>query len=234
MKERVFRFRAQEKRIAASRAGFKVVDLGCGRGDNLRRLLAYGGKPVGVEPDLARARQAGQIAPTVVGVGERPPLAGGHFDMVYVSHALHHTSDVPRVLAESMRLLAPGGLLFVIETIDDSPLMRLLRSIQPSWEGDPVLSRFRYGDLVEEFEQAGFEILAGEKFNWMYFAWELFPMIFRPFEFLTPLFIGVETLFHRLLGRRWGGHCFLVARKPGPPVFGYEGTEAGTQSGRAE
>ena len=39
MKERVFRFRAVEKRIAASKPGFKVLDVGCGRGDNLRRLV---------------------------------------------------------------------------------------------------------------------------------------------------------------------------------------------------
>jgi len=233
MKERVFRFRAEEKRIAASLEGFRVLDIGCGRGDNLRRLVAYGGHPVGVEPDLERARHADQIAPTSVGVGEHLPLASGRFDMVYVSHVLHHARDVSRVLAESRRLLAPGGLLFVIETIDDSPLMRLARRIQPSWEDDDVLNRFRYADLVEEFERAGFEVLHGEKFNWMYFAWELLPMAFRPFELLTPVFIGLETLFHRLLGRRWGGHCFLVARKPGSPIFGYPDIETRPGNPRA-
>ena len=44
MKERVFRFRAVEKRIAASQPGFRVLDVGCGRGDNLRRLVRYGGR----------------------------------------------------------------------------------------------------------------------------------------------------------------------------------------------
>ena len=223
MKERVFRFRAEEKRIAASLEGFRVLDIGCGRGDNLRRLVAYGGRPVGVEPDLERARQAVKVAPTTVGVGEHLPLASECFDMIYISHVLHHARDVSRVLAESRRLLAPGGLLFVIETIDDSPLMRLARRIQPSWEDDEVLNRFRFADLFEDFERAGFEVLRGEKFNWMYFAWELLPMAFRPFELLTPVFIGLETLFHRLVGRRWGGHCFLVAQKPGPPIFGYQG-----------
>ena len=188
MKERVFRFRAEEKRIAASLKGFRVLDIGCGRGDNLRRLGGYGGRPMGIEPDLERARSARLIAPTAVGVGESLPLASGRFDMVYVSHVLHHARDMPKVLAESTRLLSPGGLLFAIETIDDSPLMRLARRVQPSWEDDEVLNRFRYADLVDEFEKAGLEILRGEKFNWMYFAWELLPMAFRPFELLraTP------------------------------------------------
>jgi len=217
MKERVFRFRAIEQRIAASRPGFRVCDIGCGRGDNLRRLVRYGGQAVGIEPSLARARQANTIAPAVTGVGEHVPLADGTFDMVYISHVLHHAHDVDAVLRESHRLLAPGGLLFVIETIDDSPLMRLARALQPSWDDDEVLNRFRYRDLVAAFERAGFDVQAGGRFNWMYFAWELIPMALRPLEFLTPLFIGLEVALHRPLGTHWGGHCWLAATRPGPP-----------------
>lgn len=217
MKERVFRFRAIEQRIAASRPGFRVCDIGCGRGDNLRRLVRYGGRPIGIEPSLSRARQANTIAPAVTAVGEHVPLADGAFDMVYISHVLHHARDVDAVLRESHRLLAPGGMLFVIETIDDSPLMRLARALQPSWDDDEVLNRFRYRDLVDAFERTGFEVAAGGRFNWMYFAWELVPMALRPLELLTPLFIGLEVALHRPLGTRWGGHCWLAATKPGPP-----------------
>ena len=142
-KERVFRFRAVEKRIAASRPGFRVLDVGCGRGENLRRLVRYGGQALGIEPNLERAREAQSIAPAAVGVGEHLPLAGGGFEMVYISHVLHHARDLPRA--------------------------------------------------------------------------------FRPLEIFTPLFIGVEALLHRLLGRRWGGHCYLVSRKPGPGIFPDEG-----------
>ncbi len=223
MKERVFRFRAVEKRIAASRPGFEVLDVGCGRGDNLRRLLRYGGRAMGIEPALERAREAADIAPVATSVGEAVPLASDRFDMVYVSHVLHHATDVPAAVSEAWRLLRPGGLFFVIETIDDSPLMRLARALQPSWDDDQVLNRFRYVDLVHHFERAGFEVLSGQKFNWMYFAWELVPMALRPLELLTPLFIFIETLLHRPLGTVWGGHCWLVARKPGEPRFGVEG-----------
>ena len=123
VKERVFRFRAVEKEIAASRPGFRVLDIGCGRGDNLRRLIRYGGQPIGLEPALRRAHEASVLAPTTVAVGENIPLASESFDMVYISHVLHHAHDVKAVLSECRRLLVPGGLLFVIETIDDSPLM---------------------------------------------------------------------------------------------------------------
>lgn len=219
MKERVFRFRAVEQRIAASRPGFTALDIGCGRGDNLRRLVRYGGRAVGIEPAVERAREARSIAPAIAAVGEHIPLADARFDMVYISHVLHHAHDVDAVLAECHRLLAPGGLLFVIETIDDSPLMRLARALQPSWDDDEVLNRFRYVDLEQAFSRAGFSVRAGGKFNWMYFAWELLPMALRPLDLLTPIFIGLETLLHRPLGTHWGGHCWLAATKPGPQRF---------------
>lgn len=228
MKERVFRFRAVEQRIAASRPGFTAVDIGCGRGDNLRRLVRYGARAVGIEPAVDRAHEAMHVAPAVAAVGERIPLASGRFDMVYISHVLHHARDVDAVLSECHRLLAPGGLLFVIETIDDSPLMRLARAVQPSWDDDEVLNRFRYRDLVDAFERAGFTVRAGGKFNWMYFAWELLPMALRPLELFTPIFIGLETLLHRPLGTHWGGHCWLAASKPGAPRFELPGDLPGT------
>jgi len=219
VKEKVFRFRAVEQRIAASRPGFRVLDVGCGRGDNLRRLVRYGGQAVGIEPNPDRVAEASAVAVAHEGVGETIPLPDASFDMVYISHVLHHAHDVDRVLAEAHRVLAPGGCLFVIETIDDSPLMRLARALQPSWDDDEVLNRFRYDDLVRAFERAGFSVRAGEKFNWMYFAWELVPMALRFMELFTPLFIGLEVALHRPLGTHWGGHCWLVAEKEGPRRF---------------
>lgn len=219
MKEKVFRFRAVEQRIAASRPGFRVLDVGCGRGDNLRRLVRYGGHAVGIEPNPERVALASEVAETHRGVGESIPLPDASFDMVYISHALHHARDVDGVLGEAHRVLAPGGCLFVIETIDDSPLMRLARALQPSWEDDEVLNRFRYADLVDALARAGFVLRDGGKFNWMYFAWELVPLAVRPLDVLTPLFIGVEVALHRPLGTHFGGHCWMVAEKPGPRLF---------------
>jgi SAM-dependent methyltransferase len=225
VKERVFRYRAIEKHIAASKPGFRVLDVGCGQGDNLKRLVRYGGRVTGIEPSAERAHRASDIASAVVAVGESIPFRDSSFDMVYISHVLHHAHDLNAVLDEAHRLLVPGGILFVIETIDDSPLMRLARRIEPSWDDDAVLNRFRFDELSRAFEEHRFSILRAEKFNWMYFAWELLPLAFRPLDRISPLFIGLETLFHKPLGKKWGGHCFLVARKEGVPAFSHEGKE---------
>ena len=224
MKERVFRFRGIERRIVASRPGSAVLDIGCGRGDNLRRLLRYGGQPRGIEPNRERASEASDVAPTAAAYGEALPWADESFELIYISHVLHHATDVGRVLDECYRTLRPGGVLFVIETVDDSPLMRLARALQPRWEHDEVLNRFRFRELMDRMRHHGFEIRRGETFNWMYFAWELLPMAFRPLDRLTPLFIGIEVLFRRLFDR-WGGQCWMIAEKPGPALFPASGWE---------
>ena len=213
MKERVYRFRLVERRIVSERKGCRVLDIGCGRGENLRRLVRYGGHPYGIEPNHKRAKEADQEAPVVVAVGEELPWAAGSFDMIYICHVLHHAVDVDAVLRECRRCLRPGGILFVIETIEDSPLLRLARAIQPSWEDDAVLNRFRYETLLHHVRRRGFTVRESAKFNWIYFAWEMLPMKFRILEFFSPVFILLETLLGRWLSR-WGAHCWLVAEAP--------------------
>ena len=182
----------------------------------MRRLRGYGGAPIGIEPDVVRAKESTTVTPAAVGVGERLPFRGESFEMVYISHVLHHARDLEAILSECLRVLVPGGLLFVIETVEDSPLLRLARFLQPSWEGDAVLNRFRFDELRGRIAACGYEVEASAIFNWIYFAWELLPMAFRPLRIFDPLFVGLDTLFRRPLSR-WGAHCWLVARKAGPP-----------------
>ena len=117
MKERVFRFRAVEKRIAASQPGFRVLDVGCGRGDNLRRLVRYGGRAFGIEPDLARAREAQSIAPAAVGVGEHLPLADSAVDAAMMLRSFNHLRDPKRAIAEAARVVKPGGRLIAVDNV---------------------------------------------------------------------------------------------------------------------
>jgi len=195
-----------------------VLDVGCGVGDNLVRLRRYGGRPFGLDPARERVRSASALCPAVVARGEQLPFCDGAFEMVYVSHVLHHASDLHAVLGECHRVLAPGGLLFVLESVEDSPLMRLARRLRPSWDQDDVTNRFRFTELGREVSRTGFRLEGGDTFNWLYFAWEVLPLRFRALELLTPAVLAVELALRPVFDR-FGGHCWIVATKPGLPLF---------------
>lgn len=225
----MLRPRPLERALVAERPGARILDLGCGPGESMERLAACGARVVGVDPHPERVREAAAFAPAVVGCGEMLPFRDGGFDLVYVSHVFHHAGDLDAMLREIDRVLAPGGVLFAIESVDDSPLMRLARRIQPRWDGDEVRYRFRYAELVARVRRHGFEVRAGETFNWLYFLWEMVPLAFPPASALTPGFIGLERALRRRLDR-FGGHCWLVAEKNGPSRFSLDALPASARA----
>src|SRR5206468_1199046 len=136
-------------------AGATILDLGCGDGSHMR-LLAAGGRVFGSDVSLAALRQARNSGPVLVADGQRLPFPDGAFDFVHVSHVLHHAHDFRAVLREANRVLNPEGRLVLVETCEDSPLMRLARAVRPAWESVPVRSRFRYRELLQAVQEAGF------------------------------------------------------------------------------
>jgi ubiquinone/menaquinone biosynthesis C-methylase UbiE len=89
-----------------------VVDIGCGPG-NLHATI--GGRPrslIGVDVSrgsLAMARELGYT--TILADAHDLPLRDGCADIVALNATLHHCDDMPTVLAEAARLVAPGGVL---------------------------------------------------------------------------------------------------------------------------
>jgi SAM-dependent methyltransferase len=98
----------------------KILEVGCGFGAFTVFCRAmYGYLTCGIEPDtLARnlahelAELAGVDCPIENSTGENLPFANQSFDFVYSSNVLEHVQDPARVLAESVRVLKPGGYLF--------------------------------------------------------------------------------------------------------------------------
>jgi SAM-dependent methyltransferase len=210
--ERVFEYLPLERELLGSLgAGARILDLGCGDGSHME-LLASGGAVVGADafvPGLRRAREHG----VVVGAeGERLPFRAEAFDFVYISHVLHHATEPRGVLDEVGRVLKPGGRLLVIETCEDSPLMRLARTLRPQWESVPVRSRFRYAQLVSDVRLSGFTVLATRQFNVVYWIWGFARRIVRPLERLVDVVIRLELRAVRRW-RRYSAYGYVVATK---------------------
>ncbi len=94
----------------------RILDAGCGTGGNVQFLARYG-QVLGIDvmalaTQYAEQRVPGQIArASVVAL----PFSDESFDLVTSFEVLYHRAvlDVPRALAETRRILKPGGCLLV-------------------------------------------------------------------------------------------------------------------------
>jgi len=96
-------------------SGCAALDLGCGSGRYLRRLLVHGAAcAVGVDLSramLARARSAIASANLVQSDLLALPLPAAAFDRVVCGLAVGHVPDLKPALAEIARVLRPNGVV---------------------------------------------------------------------------------------------------------------------------
>ena len=128
-----------------------ILDVGCGFGDDIRRLHALGYRSVtGVEPDPFCVARRGDldIRPGAI---EKTGLPGGSFDAVLVNNVFHHTGDYAAALAELKRVLKESGLLCFIEPRNTFPrrLMDLLTFHTPLPSICPPV-KSRHEVMIEE------------------------------------------------------------------------------------
>jgi SAM-dependent methyltransferase len=99
--------------------GKRILDFGCGRGDLLAHLFARGIAARGLEFSEESERSTSERfagEPLFQGVAAGPSeLSDGSFDVVFLVEVIEHLLDdqIPQVLAEVHRLLAPGGQVVV-------------------------------------------------------------------------------------------------------------------------
>jgi SAM-dependent methyltransferase len=96
--------------------GLRVLDVGCGTGGFAEAAVAAGARAWGVDASgEAVAIAALRLAPARVARAhaEALPYAGGAFDVVHCYSTLEHVADAGRALAEMLRVLRPGGALYV-------------------------------------------------------------------------------------------------------------------------
>jgi ubiquinone/menaquinone biosynthesis C-methylase UbiE len=113
----------QEQPIVAAYSPTRILDVGCGTGEFTSRVArlfphasAIGVDLIETSLELARERCAdlGERVTFQRGDAYELPFGDGAFDLVACRHVLQAIPDAPRVLAELVRVLAPGGRLHVI------------------------------------------------------------------------------------------------------------------------
>jgi SAM-dependent methyltransferase len=103
--------------------GQRLLDVGCGRGDDVRALASHLGSSgcvVGIDISETLVREARQRGtdPRVrfqLADAHAMPFADATFDAARVERVLQHVEDPARVLAEMARVVRPDGIIVASE-----------------------------------------------------------------------------------------------------------------------
>ncbi|MCP4358574.1 MAG: class I SAM-dependent methyltransferase [Chloroflexi bacterium] len=209
---KVLPYFAVEKEIIQRPSSRMILDLGCASGWNMSRFGQYGRASFGIDVVPERVQLALHHGPVAVASGLELPFADEIFDLIYIQHVLHHIGDVRQALGEVRRCLKPSGVLFLIETAEDNPIIRWGRRLYPNWLGDEINAPFYFADLKQQLTGGGFRVEKAEQYSVIFWLWEILPDQFPFMEKLTPLFVQIERVFVKLFGRQ-SAHCYYVAKK---------------------
>lgn len=197
-----------------ARAGKKVLEIGCGMGIDSSELAKRGCELTGIDlteraiglarRNFERLKLHGEFK---TGNAEHLDFPDSHFDCVYSMGVLHHTPDTARAIAEVLRVLKPGGSAFIMlySSISLNHLAHwILRApyeySREAGKDAPVTRMYSRSELVALFRD--FEACTFRKRYLFGAGWK-------------PVSNWVPTRLNDWLGRVFGWHWMIVAKKPG-------------------
>jgi ubiquinone/menaquinone biosynthesis C-methylase UbiE len=114
-------------------SGQSVLDTGCGCGEASVYFALKGAVVTATDISPQMLALASRVAThhgvsiaTALASSEELPFADESFDIVYGANVLHH-SDMPRALAEVVRVLKPGGKACFWDPLAANPIINIYR-----------------------------------------------------------------------------------------------------------
>ena len=193
-------------RLAKWQPGARVADLGCGSGvfTNLLRRRGFDAVGLDLSPKLVALGQAKYPDVTFLeGDVEHLPFPDASLDGILLSGLLHHLPDPARCVAETFRVLKPGGSFAAFDPNRMNPFMYLYRdrssllysSVGVTENERPLLAR----QISAVFKSTGFKVntdyisdlnyryLASSKLRWLLPAYNAIDrVVFAP-DLMKPL-----------------------------------------------
>jgi demethylmenaquinone methyltransferase/2-methoxy-6-polyprenyl-1,4-benzoquinol methylase len=111
--------------------GSLLLDVACGTGDLSRLAQRRGFRVIGADLSAGMLGANRSGAPLLQADCSRLPFPDGAFDGLVCGYALRNFSDLAGALAETARVLRPGGRLAILEV--DAPSSALLRTGYDIW-----------------------------------------------------------------------------------------------------
>jgi len=209
-RDRLWRRRLALVERFSGRAG-RLLDVGIGTGAFLTLARSRGWRVAGTEISASAVKTGlGHGLDVVESEIWDAAFPAGAFDVVTCWHVLEHVRDPRRVLEEALRVLRPGGWLFVATPNVEDRLFRLAyrvvrgrapRLFDPE-DREIHLFHFSARTLAALVASAGFNVSA--------VGFDRGAAVVRP----KALVNDVAYLWFRLSGVNWGMGLELVARKP--------------------
>ncbi len=166
----------------------RVLEIGAGSGLNLGLYPPRVASLTFTEPDPAmsrrfarRASRLSQSHQAVQAPAERLPFADDSFDTVASTLVLCTVPDLPAVLREIDRVLAPGGRLLLVEHVraDQAQLARWQDRLHAPWRAIAAGCHCNR-DTVAELRSAGFSVRDLESARWRRMPLIVAPLIAGP------------------------------------------------------
>ena len=209
---KVLPYFAPEK-VAISQPNIQaILEIGCANGWNMSRFQGYGKQSVGLDVEPERLKHAKNAGNVLLASGLQLPFPANHFDFIYIQHVLHHIGNPEQALSEIYRCLKPNALFFLVETVENNPLIRWGRNLHPYWMNDPITARFDYTQLTAQLENAGFMVKQSELYSILFWLWETLPDRYASFEQFTPAFVRLEQLLQKKFNRQ-SAHAYWMTQK---------------------
>ena len=196
---------------------FPCLEIGCGEGTNLARL-GRRGHPIGLDRYAAKARFAKGAVPTaqlVVGDAAALPLRSAAFRGVLIRDLFHHLPDARGAAAEAARVLAPGGVLVVLEPNGRNPFVAVQTRLVPAEAGARRFTPDTVPALLDGLPLESLEVTMSQGFP--------LRRLLLHYRFGVPavgrtragaaLLAGLERMGERLLARRRWSYTVVRARR---------------------
>ena len=137
--------------------GRRVLDVGCGNGDFLVRIRDFGWEVAGQEVDESSAAFA-HAAGIDVAVADTltMPYAAESFDAITMNHVIEHLHDPVAVLGACLRMLRPGGTIWIATPNVDAALHREFGRRWAPLDPPRHLILFSRRSLAEAVTRTGF------------------------------------------------------------------------------
>ena len=148
----------RESDLAVS--GRDVLELGCGTAKNTVWLAERARRVLGLDfsrgmLEVARSRiTTGNVDLVEHDVQTRWPVSDGGFDLVIADLILEHVENVTLVFAEAVRVLRPGGTMFMCELHPSRQWRGGQAHFTDEWSGETIFAP-AYAHSIAEYVNAG-------------------------------------------------------------------------------